>query len=119
MLNSSTSFEGQSILALSQFSREGVETVLEVASGIGRLESRAVMPDILRGRLLITLFYEPSTRTRVSFQAAMLRLGGQAIDVGEIAHSSVAKGEDLEDTLRTLRQYADVIVLRHGEQGAM
>lgn len=70
------------------------------------------------GRLLATLFYEPSTRTRLSFEAAMLRLGGQVISVADPQTSSVAKGESLVDTIRTVGGYADIIVLRHPKEGA-
>jgi len=73
----------------------------------------------LAGRIMATLFYEPSTRTRLSFEAAMLRLGGQVLSAAAAAqHSSAAKGETLEDTVRVVAEYADVIVLRHPEQGA-
>lgn len=70
------------------------------------------------GKLLATLFYEPSTRTRLSFEAAMLRLGGKVITVADAATSSVAKGESLADTIRTVAGYADLIVLRHPKEGA-
>jgi aspartate carbamoyltransferase catalytic subunit len=74
----------------------------------------------LRGRLLATLFYEPSTRTRFSFEAAMYRLGGQVLSAENAARaSSAAKGESLEDTIQVISGYADAIVLRHPEQGAV
>ncbi|HYM51483.1 MAG TPA: aspartate carbamoyltransferase [Candidatus Limnocylindrales bacterium] len=73
----------------------------------------------LRGRILACLFFEPSTRTRLSFEAAMLRLGGQVIGAQDaLASSSAAKGESLEDTIRVVSSYADAIVLRHPERGA-
>lgn len=72
-----------------------------------------------QGRIMATLFYEPSTRTRLSFESAMLRLGGNVISTENAAHmSSAAKGESLRDTVRIVSGYADVIVLRHYEQGA-
>jgi len=71
-----------------------------------------------RGRILASLFYEPSTRTRLSFESAMLRLGGQNISSADPATSSVAKGETLADTVRVASNYADVIVLRHPRDGA-
>ena len=74
--------------------------------------------DLLQGKVLANLFYEPSTRTSASFMAAMQRLGGQVIPINNVQYSSVAKGESLPDTVRTLEQYADVIVLRHPEVGA-
>src|SRR5947209_17475915 len=73
----------------------------------------------LVGRVMAALFYEPSTRTRLSFEAAMLRLGGRTIGTDNAREfSSVAKGETLEDTIRIVAGYADVIVLRHHEEGA-
>jgi aspartate carbamoyltransferase catalytic subunit len=71
-----------------------------------------------RGRLLATLFYEPSTRTRFSFEAAMLRLGGRVIGFSEASSSSVAKGESIADTIRTVACYADIAVIRHPKEGA-
>ncbi|MBQ7113897.1 MAG: aspartate carbamoyltransferase [Clostridia bacterium] len=70
------------------------------------------------GKLLATLFYEPSTRTRFSFEAAMLRLGGQVIGFSEPNSSSVAKGESIADTIRTIACYADIAVMRHPKEGA-
>ena len=71
-----------------------------------------------KGRILASLFYEPSTRTRLSFESAMLRLGGQFITSADPATSSVAKGESLADTVRVVSNYSDVIVLRHPRDGA-
>ncbi len=74
--------------------------------------------DALKGKLLATLFYEPSTRTRFSFEAAMLRLGGQVVGFSEPGSSSVSKGESVTDTIRTAGCYADVAVMRHPKEGA-
>jgi aspartate carbamoyltransferase len=74
--------------------------------------------DLLKGKILTNLFYEPSTRTSSSFTASMERLGGSVIPINEVKYSSVAKGESLPDTVRTLECYSDVIVLRHPETGA-
>ena len=74
--------------------------------------------DLLKGKPLASLFYEPSTRTSSSFTAAMERLGGSVIPISEVRYSSVSKGESLPDTVRTLECYSDVIVLRHPEVGA-
>lgn len=73
---------------------------------------------ICDGKILATLFYEPSTRTRFSFEAAMLRLGGKVIGFSEPNSSSVAKGESIEDTIRTVACYADAAVMRHPQEGA-
>ena len=74
--------------------------------------------DACKGKLLATLFYEPSTRTRLSFEAAMLRLGGQVIGFSEPNSSSVAKGESISDTIATVACYADIAVMRHPKEGA-
>ncbi len=74
--------------------------------------------DACKGKLLATLFYEPSTRTRFSFEAAMLRLGGQVVGFSEPNSSSVSKGETIADTIRTIGCYADVAVMRHPKEGA-
>ncbi len=74
--------------------------------------------DICKGHLLATLFYEPSTRTRFSFEAAMLRLGGEIIGFSEPNSSSVSKGESIGDTIRTIGCYADIAVMRHPKEGA-
>jgi len=74
--------------------------------------------EVCKGYLLATLFYEPSTRTRFSFEAAMLRLGGQVIGFSEPNSSAVAKGESIADTIRTVECYADVAVMRHPKEGS-
>ncbi|MFR5263841.1 aspartate carbamoyltransferase [Clostridium sp.] len=74
--------------------------------------------DLCKGKILGTLFYEPSTRTRLSFEAAMLRLGGQVIGFSEPGASSVSKGESLRDTIQTVNCYADIIAMRHPLEGA-
>ena len=70
------------------------------------------------GKILATLFYEPSTRTRLSFEAAMLRLGGQVLGFSEAKSSSAAKGESVADTIRTVECYADIAAMRHPKEGA-
>ena len=74
--------------------------------------------DMLKGKILANLFFEPSTRTRLSFEAAMLKLGGSVIGFAEAELASVKKGENLADTVRTVENYADVIALRHPLDGA-
>lgn len=74
--------------------------------------------DIAKGKLLGTLFYEPSTRTRLSFESAMLRLGGGVVGFSDSSSSSVSKGESLADTIRTVGSYVDIIALRHPKEGA-
>lgn len=72
----------------------------------------------LKGKILASLFYEPSTRTRLSFETAMIRLGGQVITADGIQFSSLYKGESIEDTMKMVSQYADIIAMRHPEQGS-
>jgi aspartate carbamoyltransferase catalytic subunit len=97
--------------------RELVEYLLAEASVMeGVLAEPEAAP--LRNRILATLFFEPSTRTRLSFEAAMLRLGGQVLSAADPAGMSATKGESLEDTIRVVGGYADAIVLRHPEVGS-
>ncbi len=114
----SNGFYGQDILSVSQFSRDNLDYILGVAREMQMLVERFGSADLLQGKILANLFYEPSTRTSSSFMAAMLRLGGQVIPINNVQYSSVTKGESLPDTVRTLECYADVIVLRHPEVGA-
>jgi aspartate carbamoyltransferase len=111
-------FYGQDILSVSQFDRQKLEYVFGVAHEMRVLVERFGSADMLHGKILANLFYEPSTRTSSSFIAAMLRLGGQVIPINNVQYSSVSKGESLPDTIRTLESYSDVIVLRHPEVGA-
>ena len=73
---------------------------------------------ILRGRILGAMFYEPSTRTRLSFESAMHRLGGAVLGFSEMTSTSVTKGESLADTVRTVEQYCDIMVIRHPQEGS-
>ena len=112
------SLKGKDILHGNQFSKKDIEAVMRVASGFEReLKKKSVIP-LLKGKLLATLFFEPSTRTRLSFEAAMQRLGGGVISLGSLEGSSVAKGETLVDTCRTVAQYADLIAIRHPKTGS-
>lgn len=111
-------FYGQDILSVSQFSRDNLDYIFGVAHEMQVVVERFGSADLLQGKILANLFYEPSTRTSSSFMAAMLRLGGQIIPINNVQYSSVTKGESLPDTVRTLECYADVIVLRHPELGA-
>ncbi|MCL4834551.1 MAG: aspartate carbamoyltransferase [Caldilineaceae bacterium] len=112
------SFAGQDILSVSQFDRTKLEYVFGVAHEMRVLVERFGGADLLQGKILANLFYEPSTRTSSSFMAAMMRLGGQVIPINNVQYSSVSKGESLPDTIRTLESYSDVIVIRHPEMGA-
>lgn len=111
-------FYGQDIISVSQFDRQKLEYIMGVAHEMRILVERFGSADLLRGKILANLFYEPSTRTSSSFMAAMLRLGGQVIPINNVQYSSVSKGESLPDTVRTLECYSDLIVIRHPEMGA-
>jgi aspartate carbamoyltransferase len=111
-------FYGQDILSVSQFTRDDLEYVFGVADAMRTMVAHIGTFDLLKGKILANLFYEPSTRTSSSFLAAMERLGGSVIPINEVRYSSVSKGESLPDTVRTLECYADVIVLRHPETGS-
>eukprot|EP01117_Protostelium_nocturnum_P013109 TRINITY_DN4871_c0_g2_i1.p1 TRINITY_DN4871_c0_g2~~TRINITY_DN4871_c0_g2_i1.p1 ORF type:complete len:2171 (+),score=452.39 TRINITY_DN4871_c0_g2_i1:102-6614(+) len=110
-------FRHKHILSVSQFNHDDLRVLFKTAVEMRLLVKRAGSLDLLKGKILSNLFYEPSTRTSSSFAAAILRLGGQVIPVNE-STSSVTKGESLPDTIRTLERYSDVIVLRHPEKGA-
>lgn len=111
-------FKGKHILSVRQFDREDLAYVFAVAEEMRTMVELAGTFDLLKGKVLACLFYTPSTRTSSSFIAAIQRLGGAAIPISEVKFSSVSKGESLADTVRTLEAYADLIVLRHHEQGA-
>ncbi|MBC7364473.1 MAG: aspartate carbamoyltransferase [Candidatus Aminicenantes bacterium] len=109
---------GKNILSVKQFTRADLEYIFSVAHEMRVMVERIGTFDLLKGKILANLFYEPSTRTFASFMAAMQRLGGAVIPISEVRYSSVAKGESLPDTVRTLAAYADVIVIRHPEVGS-
>ncbi|MBI5645062.1 aspartate carbamoyltransferase, partial [Candidatus Kaiserbacteria bacterium] len=102
------------VIRSQQFDRKSLEKLFTLAN---ELQQRS--GESMRGKIMATLFYEPSTRTRLSFESAMQRLGGYVISTENAReHSSALKGETLEDTIRIINQYADIIVLRHFEAGA-
>lgn len=102
------------IIESQQFNKKFIDAVFASAD---KFQKKA--GSLLRGKILASLFYEPSTRTRFSFESAMLRLGGSVIATENASEfSSAAKGETLEDSIRVVQNYADVIVLRHYEEGA-
>ncbi len=106
------------VLEAQQFSRDVMNEIFNVTREMEHVVSR-YGSNILNRRIMATLFYEPSTRTRLSFEAAMYRLGGEVITTESAQEfSSAAKGETLEDTIRIVEGYSDVIVLRHYESGS-
>src|SRR5512136_1325775 len=116
--NKQADWYGKDIISVKQFSHADLEYVFGVAHEMRGMVERIGTFDLLKGKILANLFYEPSTRTSSSFTAAMERLGGSVIPINEVKYSSVSKGESLPDTVRTLECYADVIVIRHPEVGS-
>ena len=109
-------FKGRDVLAITDFTREELERLFRAVDEI--VEGKVLASRVLEGCIMATAFFEPSTRTRLSFQTAMLRLGGGYIDLAEVTRTSIAKGENLADTIRMLDSYADIIVIRHRIEGA-
>jgi len=111
---SSASFKSRDIISMREFNREEIDYVLDTSDDMIPLEEKG--SDMLKGKVMAALFFEPSTRTRLSFESAMQRLGGSVIGFATPAGSSVEKGESLADTIRTVSQYSDVIVMRHPDE---
>ena len=114
----SMNFKGADILSSKQFNRGDIEAVLKMAGKALPYASKKKFGDLLKGKLLATLFYEPSTRTRLSFETAMIRLGGSVVSSVGVQGSSVAKGETLYDTGKMISTYVDVIAIRHNEDNS-
>jgi len=112
------SLKDKDILHGNQFSKKEIDAIIKVASNFERELRKKDSLTLLKGKILATLFFEPSTRTRLSFEAAMQRLGGGVISMGAVESSSVAKGETLTDTAKTVAQYANIIVIRHPRIGS-
>jgi aspartate carbamoyltransferase catalytic subunit len=108
--------KGRHLIDSMDFSLDELEEIFTLAQDI--IQNPGRYSKICESKLLATLFYEPSTRTRFSFEAAMLRLGGQVIGFSEPNSSSVAKGESVADTIKTVGCYADIAVMRHPKEGA-
>ncbi|UCC33551.1 MAG: aspartate carbamoyltransferase [Candidatus Bathyarchaeota archaeon] len=109
-------FRERDIISIKDFTRAEIDYILETAEAIEPIAKST--SDMLRGKILATLFFEPSTRTRLSFEAAMHKLGGNSIGFAEADMTSVKKGENLADTIRVIENYADIIALRHPLEGA-
>jgi aspartate carbamoyltransferase catalytic subunit len=110
-------FHNQSIISIRDLGRDRLEAIFEATDRV-----RAMPPErrreLCRGRILGYVFYEPSTRTRLSFEAAMSSLGGSSLGHADVASSSAQKGESLADTVRTISAYSDLVVLRHPLDGS-
>ena len=109
--------KGRHLLQPLDFTVDEMDKLFEAAESV--ISNPASYADVCKGKLLATLFYEPSTRTRFSFEAAMLRLGGQVIGFSEPNSSAVSKGESIADTIRTVACYADLAVMRHPKEGSV
>lgn len=109
-------FQGKDIISIEDFSRQEIEHILNVSKTMEPMAEKG--SDMLKGKILATLFFEPSTRTRLSFESAMIKLGGGNIGFSDIENTSIKKGENLADTVRTIENYADIIALRHGLEGS-
>ena len=110
-------FSQGDIISIRDFSKDDIKYILRTAEKMEPIARSLEKSDILYGKLLGMLFYEPSTRTRLSFEAAMKRLGGCTIGFSEARTSSATKGEKLSDTVRTVGEYTDALVLRHNMEG--
>lgn len=108
--------EIRNLISITDFSVEEIDKMIAVAGDIMTNPDKYI--DICKGKKLATLFFEPSTRTRLSFEAAMLELGGSVLGFSEASSSSASKGESVSDTIRTVGCYADIIAMRHPKEGA-
>ncbi len=109
-------FAGRDIVSIKDFSRAEIDYVLEKTDAVEPIAKKG--SHALDGKIMATLFFEPSTRTRLSFESAMYRYGGNCIGFAEPKVTSVEKGENLADTVRVVESYADVLVIRHPLEGA-
>ena len=108
--------EIRNLISITDFSVEEIDKMIGVAGDIMANPDKYI--DICKGKKLATYFFEPSTRTRLSFEAAMLELGGSVLGFSEASSSSASKGESVSDTIRTVGCYADIIAMRHPKEGA-
>lgn len=111
--------QGKHVLSVNMFTKEQLNDIFNLAQVFKeRVSKDRQLDEVLKGKVMTTIFYEASTRTQVSFATAMLRLGGQVVNV-DVGQSSVQKGETIEDSIQVLSGYTDVVVLRHPEPGAV
>lgn len=113
-------FKGLDILSTKQFSRDDLMYVMKIAKSMEPFASCKKQSDMLKGKMLASLFFEPSTRTRLSIECSMQRLGGRVVSMAEAAQSSsISKGESLQDMARIVGSYVDVIAMRHPVEGSV
>ncbi len=108
----------KSLVSIEDVSTEDIEEIFRISDNMVKALEAHKNPHIMDSYVMATLFFEPSTRTRLSFESAMLRLGGSVLSVSDVSSSSVAKGETLADTVRMAEAYSDIIVIRHPLEGA-
>ncbi|KAF0196600.1 MAG: pyrB [Bacillota bacterium] len=108
--------QGRHLISPNDLSLEEIRAIIELAHDMKR--NRSKYSTLCQGQILATLFYEPSTRTKLSFESAMLRMGGSILGFSDANTSAVAKGESIADTIRVLGSYADIAVMRHPREGA-
>jgi aspartate carbamoyltransferase catalytic subunit len=111
-------FVGRDVVSIRDFNVEEVTHILDCAEKMLPVAEGKKTSTVLEGKVLASLFYEPSTRTRLSFESAILRLGGSTLGFAEPGSTSFVKGETMADTIRMAESYSDVIVLRHPNEGA-
>ena len=111
-------FRGRDIVSIKDLKKEEILHILDVARDMVPIAEGNRKSNLLEGKLMASLFFEPSTRTRLSFEAAMKRLGGNVIGFAQPGATSMQKGESLADTIRTAESYSDVIVMRHPQEGS-
>ncbi|MEJ8751032.1 aspartate carbamoyltransferase [Lagierella sp. ICN-221743] len=107
---------GRDLIEINDFSKEDISEIMDLAQDI--IKSPESFSGCCTGKILGTLFFEPSTRTRLSFESAIHRLGGDCIGFSESSSSSTAKGESLADTVKTISSYVDIIAMRHPKEGS-
>ncbi|MFZ4116227.1 MAG: aspartate carbamoyltransferase [Chthoniobacterales bacterium] len=112
-------FKGADILSIDQFEKADIAEIFSVAAAMEVYAQRKKVTRVLEGAVLGNLFFEPSTRSRVSFETAFYRLGGAVTNISDPMSTSMIKGESLEDTARVMGGYADVLVVRHPQEGAV
>ena len=111
--------QGRHLLSVSQFDRANLRALFDLADAVEPIAGRRAVCTVLDGAMLGSLFFEPSTRTRLSFESAFLRLGGEVTTTTGFTFSSMAKGESIADTARVVSGYSDVLVVRHPDEGSV
>jgi aspartate carbamoyltransferase catalytic subunit len=111
-------FINRDVVSIKDFTNKEIEHILDIAEKMFPIAQGSKKSDLLKSKLMATLFFEPSTRTRLSFETAMQRLGGKVIGFASSSGTSIEKGENLADTIRVVSGYSDLIVIRHPHEGS-